>query len=95
VLYFRAWQPIAVYTLQTETISLPLEYHSFLIWNHARDYASEFNVMVPENVAVRAMETMGILKRLHAVPVPQMNTNPMGIGGSTYDINTDDYHGRY
>ena len=92
VIYFRAWQPIATYSASGTTIDLPPEYHSWLIWNLARDYASEFGVAIPENVAVRSMETTKVLKNLHAVPVPQMNTNPMGISGSTYDITTDEYY---
>ena len=89
-LYMRVIQPITGYSSGTETVSLPPEYRSALVYNLARDFASEFNLEVPSNVAARAVETVSVLKNLHSEPVPQMNTNPMGIGGSAYDITTDD-----
>ena len=90
-LYMRLWQPIAVYTSGSETIDLPPEYQTYLMWALGRDYASEFKLPVPDNVNFRAMESMKTLKGLHAQPVPQQRTNIIGTGYSRYDITSDRY----
>lgn len=85
-LYLRVWQPMTEYTATTEEISLPKEYETALVFNLARDIASEYGVAIPNNVAARAAETVDVLKRLHSQPVPQVRT---GLGRKPYNIYTD------
>ena len=91
VLYLRVWQILDSYSDGTDDIDLPPEYLTALVYNVARDYASEFEIQVPQNVIARSEETLRILRSLHANPVPVVKTNAAQVGRPNYynyDITT-------
>jgi len=89
-IHLKCWTDLTEYSSATDVISLPNIYRSALVYNLARDYASEFSMKIPENVALRSVETLKQIKKLNVPVIPQIRT---GRSKGGYDITTDTYHG--
>jgi hypothetical protein len=79
---------LAEYASISDTLALPFEYEPAIKWNLAVDLAAEFGIDIKTQTAVRAEESLMALKRMHAHPMPKINTDPFGHSAG-YDIDSD------
>lgn len=80
-------EPLAEYTATTNPIGLPIEYHSWLIYNLALEIAPEVGREPSRLVILRAQESKDAIKLLHAVPPPRVPVAAMLTGARRFNIN--------
>ncbi len=86
---FYADKPLAQYTNSANDLDLPPEYEEAIEWSLAMRLAAEYVGETPQTVAMMAERTFKDLKRLHASPVPQIDTHIQEGGYRTYNIYED------
>lgn len=91
-LHLYSHKPLGSYTSLSESLGLPPEYEPAIKYNLAMEIAPEFGASLSQIIAVRAGQTLKSLKRLHAQPVPRVNTAIFGQQGRDYDIDGDTYY---
>jgi len=89
--YFEFTKNFTEYAATTTAFGLPPEYKEALVYNLALSLAADWDRVVSQFVASRALETKLIIERLNASmqPIPESKFDIMMIGGVNYDIAVD------
>jgi len=80
-------EPLTEYTAVTNDIGLPIEYHTWLVYNLALEIAPEVGKEPNRIVLLRAQESKDAIKQLHSVPPPRVPVAAMLTGARRFNIN--------
>ena len=89
VLYLDSTKALAAYSTFAASLNLPPEYETALRFNVAIDWAPELSIQPSAVVAARASGSLKNLKRLHAQPLSNVNSQLFSSPLRDYDINGD------
>jgi len=79
-------EPLSEYTAVTNDIGLPIEYHSWLVYNLALEIAPEVGREPSRIVILRAQESKDAIKLLHTVPPPRVPVAVMLLSARRFNI---------